>query len=174
MWLATPLPRTAPPQDCRKATTARTRRWVSAATGRCSFWKMLVTCFSTPRSVRNTRAAIAEFESPSAINSSTSRSRAVSPPIGSSRPPPLPRNSPADRVVAAAPADELRHDAGIERRAAFGDAPYSRDEVSEVVHPVFEQVADPFGAFLQQLERVALLDVLGEDEHGRAWVLLAD
>ena len=33
---------------------------------------MLVTCFSTPRSVRNTRAAIAEFDRPSAISSSTS------------------------------------------------------------------------------------------------------
>src|SRR6266446_1160274 len=71
--------------DCRKAITARTRRWVFAATGSRSFWKMLVTCFSTPRSVRKTRAAIAEFDNPSAINSSTSRSRALNAPIGSPR-----------------------------------------------------------------------------------------
>ena len=63
---------------------------------------MLVTCFSTPRSVRNTRAAIAEFERPSAISSSTSRSRGQR----------------ADRVVVAAAAHELRDDAGIERGAA--------------------------------------------------------
>src|SRR5713226_5401504 len=112
---------------------------------------MLVTCFSTPRSVRNTRAAIAEFDSPSAINSSTSRSRALNSPI----------------VVAAAPAHELRDNAGVERGAALGDSLDRGDEVGEVVHPVFQQIADPFGAVLQQLERVALLDVLREHEHGR-------
>ena len=127
--------------------------------GGCSFWKMLVTCFSTPRSVRNTRAAIAEFDSPSAISSSTSRSRALSSPIGSSR-----RRRPTSCETTL----------GSSAEPPLGDPLDRGDEVGEVVDPVLQQVADAFGAFLQQLERVALLDVLGEDEHRRVRVLLAD
>ena len=51
---------------------------------RPSFTKMLVTCFSTARSVTNIRSAIAWFERPSAMYFRTSRSRAR-PPSGSSR-----------------------------------------------------------------------------------------
>ena len=47
--------------------------------------KMLVTCFSTARSVTTMCSAIALFERPSAISSSTSRSRGVSSSSGSSR-----------------------------------------------------------------------------------------
>ena len=46
----------------RKASTARTRRWSSEAAGSRSFAKMLVTCFSTARSVTTMRAAIPWFE----------------------------------------------------------------------------------------------------------------
>ena len=120
---------------------------------------MLVTCFSTPRSVRNTRAAIAEFESPSAISSSTSRSRAVSSRIGSSR-----RRRPTSCETTL----------GSSAEPPLGDPLDRGDEVGQVVDPVFQQVADSFCAVLQQLERVALLDVLGEHEHGRAGMLLAD
>ena len=44
---------------------------------------MLVTCFSTARSVTTSRPAIPAFDRPSAISSRTSRSRGVSESIGS-------------------------------------------------------------------------------------------
>jgi len=114
---------------------------------------------SSAESVRTTRAAIAELESPSAINSSTSRSRS---------------RQLVQRVVAASPAYELRDHGGVKRRAALRDPLDCRDEVREVVGPVLQQVADSFSVFLQQLERVPLLRVLREDEHRRVRVLLAD
>ena len=111
---------------------------------------MLVTCFSTARSVTTSRSAIAWFERPSAISSSTSRSRGVSSSSGSSR---------------AAAADELRDDRRVERRAALGDAPHRGGELVDVGDAVLEQVADALGAVGEQLERVARLDVLREHEH---------
>ena len=80
----------------------------------------------------------------------------------------------ADRVVAASPADELGDNARIERGAAFGHALDGGDEVGQVVDPVFQEVADAFGVVLEELERVSLLDVLGEDEHRCVGVALAD
>jgi hypothetical protein len=41
--------------------TASTRRWSSGLAGRRSFAKMLVTCFSTARSVTTMRSVIAVF-----------------------------------------------------------------------------------------------------------------
>ena len=110
------------------ATTARTRRWVSAATGSRSFWKMLVTCFSTPRSVRK----------------HARRDRRVRQPLGHQ----LEHLSLAgaelvDRIVAASPADELRDDARIERGAALGHPLDGGDEVGQVVDPVLQQIARP-------------------------------
>ena len=82
--------------------TASTRRCVSAATGSRSFWKMLVTCFSTPRSVRKTAS-----RSPS------------SKPFGHQLEHlPLARGQVVERIAAPSPADQLRHHARIERRAA--------------------------------------------------------
>ena len=69
----------------RKVSTASTRRWSSGAGARPSFPKMLVTCFSTARSVTTSCSAMAWFERPSAISSSTSRSRGVRSSSGSSR-----------------------------------------------------------------------------------------
>src|SRR3954454_2482715 len=78
---------------CRRyVVTARTRRWSCSSAGRSSFEKMLVTCFSTARSVTTSRSAIAWFDRPSAMSSSTSRSRGVSCEIGSS-----PRRRPTRR-----------------------------------------------------------------------------
>jgi diguanylate cyclase (GGDEF)-like protein len=62
----------------KKASTASTRRWSSSQTGRSSLAKMLVMCFSTAPGVTTRLSAIAVFERPSAISSSTERSRAVS------------------------------------------------------------------------------------------------
>ena len=120
---------------------------------------MLVTCFSTARRVTNRRSAIAWFERPSAISSSTSRSRGESSSSGSSR-----------RCLP----DELADDGRIERRAALGDAPDGRGELLHVGHAVLEQVADALGALREELHRVARLDVLGEDEHAGGRVPLAD
>jgi hypothetical protein len=120
---------------------------------------MLVTCFSTARSVTTSSSAIAWFDRPSAMSPSTSRSRGVSSP---------------NRIVAAATADELRDDARVERGAAFRDAAHCRAEVVDVRNAVLEEVADALGALRQELHRVAGLDVLREDEHGGVGVLLAD
>src|SRR3954469_12839294 len=60
------------------ASTARTRRWSSTVGGRPSLLKMLVTCFSTARSVTTSASAIAWLDLPSAISPSTSRSRGLS------------------------------------------------------------------------------------------------
>src|SRR3954452_4027825 len=76
----------------------------------------------------------------------------------------LARRELAERVGAAAPADELRDDLGIERGAARGDALYRRDELVHVRDAVLEEVAEPLGAVLEQLERVLRLEVRGEDE----------
>ena len=127
--------------------------------GRRSFAKMLVTCFSTARSVTTSCSAIAAFERPSAISSSTSRSRGV---------------SSADGIVAALPADELRDDRRVERGAALADAPHRRDELVDVGDAVLEQVADALGALGEELERVGGLEVLREHEHAGLRVLLAD
>ena len=120
---------------------------------------MLVTCFSTARSVTNIRSAIAWFERPSAISSSTSRSRGVSSP---------------DWVVLALASDELVDDGGVERRAALGDTADGGRELVDVGDAILEQVADALGALREQLQRVAGLDVLREDEHADARVALAD
>ena len=68
---------------------------------------MLVTCFSTACGVTTSTSAMPLFERPSAISSSTSRSRGV---------------SAVERVVAAAPAEHVRDDGRVEHRAAGGDA----------------------------------------------------
>ena len=47
---------------------------------------MLAVCLPTALSLRNSRCPIAAFERPSAISSSTSRSRGVSRPSGGCRP----------------------------------------------------------------------------------------
>ena len=120
---------------------------------------MLVTCFSTARCVMNMRSPIAWFERPSAISSSTSRSRGV---------------RSCERVVLAPPPDELRDDLGVERRAALAHAPHGVGELGDVRDAVLQQVADALGALGEQVERVLGLDVLREHEHAGAGMLLAD
>jgi len=58
--------------------------------------------------------------------------------------------------------------------AATGDPLDRGDEVGQVVDPVLEQIANPLCALLQELERVALLHILGENEHGGLRVLVPD
>ncbi len=120
---------------------------------------MLVTCFSTARSVTNRRSAIAWFERPSAISSSTSRSRG---------------GELLERVVGALAPDELADDGGVERGAAVGDPAHGGAELLEVGDAVLEEVADPLGARLEKRHRVARLDVLREKQHADVGMALAD
>ena len=96
-----------------------------------SFVKMLVTCFSTARSVTNRRSAIAWFERPSAISSSTSRSRGVSSSSGSSA-----RRRPTSWLTTAGSSAEPPSPT---RRTALANC--SRSAIA-----VLEQVADALGA----------------------------
>ena len=86
----------------------------------------------------------------------------------------LARGQLVDGVVAAPPADELRDDRRVERRAALPHTPDRGGELAHVGDPVLEQVADALGALGEQLHRVRRLDVLGEDEHADLRIRLAD
>ena len=93
------------------------------------------------------------FVRPSAIAASTSRSRGVSADSGSS---------------ARVPDHELGDHLGIERGAAASDAAQRVHELADVADAVLEQVADAARAIREELRGVLPLDVLAEDEHGRA------
>ena len=93
------------------------------------------------------------FDRPSAIASSTSRSRGVE--VG-------------ERIVAATAPDELRDDGRVERRAALGDAAHGRAELVDVRDAVLEQVADALGAVGEQVERMGFLGVIEADGAGVA------
>ena len=111
---------------------------------------MLVTCFSTARSVTTSSDAMPEFERPCGH---------VLEHLA------LARRERVDGVVAAAAADELGDDRRVERRAALPHAPYGGGELAHVGDAVLEQVADSLGAFGEELHRVRRLDVLREHEH---------
>ena len=126
---------------------------------RSSFVKIEVTCFSTARSVTTSAAAMAALERPSAI-----RPEHLA----------LTRRQRLQRVLAAAAAEQQRDDLGVERGAAAGDAAHGVGEGVHVGDAVLEQVAGALRRLRQQLERVGLLDVLGEHEHADAGVVGAD
>src|SRR5439155_22106442 len=63
---------------------------------------------------------------------------------------------------------------GIEREAACRDRTDGSGELGDVGDPVLEQVADAFGAPIQELARVGRLDVLREDEDADARMPAAD
>jgi hypothetical protein len=68
-------------------------------------------------------------------------------------------------AVALAAAEHPSDHFGVQRAAAASDAGDGVDEALEVADAFFEEVADSFGAFADQVQGVALLVVLGEDEH---------
>ena len=88
-----------------------------------------------------------ELVSPSAISSSTSRSRSES--------------SASGRVASVS--EQPPHDLRVQRRAAAGDAFGGLEEVVDGEHAVFEEVAEASEG--DQLDGVGGLDVLGEHEH---------
>ena len=87
----------------------------------------------------------------------------------------LARGEVAEWVTTGSPADELRDDLRVERRASIGDMLDRFDEALDVGHTVLEQVAHPAaGGVGDELERVALLDVLREHEDGCIGVAPSD
>ena len=141
--------------------TARTRRWASARRSRPSCSKMFVTCFSTARSV--TTSCVGD--------------RACS-----SGPPPSAPSTSRSRVGQLARADRRRRRRPSSCETTSGSSaeppsPTRRTasrKSSDVGDAVLEQVADALGAVGQQVERVALLDVLREHEHAGLRMLAAD
>ena len=116
-----------------------------------STWR---TCASTVRSERKSRLAIPELVSPSAMSSSTSRSRSES----------------SDRV--RSPAEQPPDDLGVERRAAARHALGRFEELADRQHAVLEQVAE--AAERDEFHGMRGLDVLGEDEHADGGVRALD
>jgi len=72
------------------------------------------------------------------------------------------RRQAVERIVGATAAEKLGDDLRVEHRAARVDAAQRVEERIDVGDPVLEEVADALGAVLQQLHRVALVDVLRE------------
>ena len=79
-----------------------------------------------------------------------------------------------ERVLAAAAPEQERDDLRVQRGAAVGDAAHGVGERVHVGHAVLEQVARPLRGLRQQVQRVGLLDVLGEHEHGGGGLLGPD
>ena len=77
----------------------------------------------------------------------------------------LARREVVERAAGPPPADHALHDLGIERRAAAGDAPDRVGEQRQIAHAVLEQVADAAGAVADEVERIAVLEELRQDDH---------
>ena len=73
-----------------------------------------------------------------------------------------------ERVVRAPRDHELGDDLGIERGPAAGDTPKRIHELADVRDTILQQVAHAAGPIGEQLGRILALDVLAEDEDGRA------
>src|SRR4051794_34726048 len=86
----------------------------------------------------------------------------------------LARGELLERVVLAPAAEQPRDHLGVERRAALPHPAHRVVEVLDVPDAVLEQVADALGVAADQLERIALLDVLGEHEHADVRLARAD
>ena len=124
----------APPPNWLRAEVAQHGQHAAvvrpAVGGSSSLPKMLVTCFSTARSVTTSASAIAWFERPSAISASTSRSRGVSASSGSSR-----RRRPSSCATTSGSSAEPPSPT---RRTRV-------DEALDVGDAVLQQVADALG-----------------------------
>ena len=167
-----PVSRGAVPRGSRRAAPRwRVRRrgsLIAASTRRCSLPLSGRSSFGEDARDVLLRAAQRDAPSgrrspgsvrPSAISSSTSRSRGVRPASGPS---------------ARSAASRLRDDLGVERRAAAVDTAQRRDEVLDVGDAVLEQVAEPLGILGQHPRRDAELDVLGQDHDRDLRVARAD
>ena len=76
--------------------------------------------------------------------------------------------------MCASPADELGDHLGVDHRPTGGDPLHRLDHLADVGDPVLEQVADPAGPVLQELDGVVWLDVLRHHQHPNRGVFGAD
>ena len=132
--------------------TAETRRCTSLESSRPSFWKICVVCASTVRSVMKSVRAIEEFDRPSAICESTSRSRPVSSGSGSGLRLRAHRLGDDGRVDDALPIDQPAH--RVEQDRTFED-------------PLLEQIAHASRICLDEAHRIVGLDILRQHQRGR-------
>ncbi len=116
--------------------------------------------FSTARSLRYRVRAMAWLLLPAAISRSTSSSRGASSASG-------PR-------VRRAARDQRLDDLGVDHRTARGDGPQCLDDLLQVGDPFLQQVPQPAGALLEQVDGVGVLGVLGQDDDPDARVLGTD
>ncbi len=72
------------------------------------------------------------------------------------------------------PDEQLRHHFGVEGGSARSDAAHRVEELLDVGHPVFEQIADGSGRAAEQFGGIPFLDVLAEDKDGDAGPPLAE
>ena len=79
-----------------------------------------------------------------------------------------------ERAGAAPAAHHPRDHLGVQRRPARGHLAHRAEEVVEVGDAILEQVADALRVVAEQLQRVALGQVLGEHEHAGARHRTAD
>ena len=86
----------------------------------------------------------------------------------------LARRERVERVLAAPAPEHPRDDVGVERGAALGHPAHRVGERGEVGDAVLEEVADALGAVADQVERVALVGVLGEHEDADVRLARAD
>ena len=114
---------------------------------------MLVTWRSTAATVTTISLAMPEFERPSAMSAMTCLSRGVRPSSGLRQP--FAPYQPRDHV-------------GIEYRPALGYPPHRVGERPHVADLFFQQVADTLSAVRHEVERIRVLEILGQDEHAHS------
>lgn len=77
----------------------------------------------------------------------------------------FPRGQVIEGVVHAGPADHARDHIRVQRRPAAGDAPHGIDEQLGVRYLLLEQVAGSLGAASDEVQRVLVIQKLGEHQH---------
>ena len=76
--------------------------------------------------------------------------------------------------MSPSPAKETRDDRRVDHAFSLGDPTEGVDENGNVEYALLEQVADPLWMVLDQPQRVAWLDVVGEKQHANIGVLGPD
>ena len=61
--------------------------------------------------------------------------------------------------------DHPGHDLGVKHRSALSHPTHGVGEPTEIGDPVLQEIADPFGADGQQLERIVRLEIVGQHQH---------
>jgi hypothetical protein len=72
------------------------------------------------------------------------------------------------------PTDQTPDHVGIERRPTAGDPPHRIGEHAQVTDLLLEQVANPLRTVGDQVERVTILEKLGQHQYADLWLGRAD